>query len=57
MHALTVSSSSDELKDCSIINKFNPKYLACKATNFAKDSANYQKNEFSKANKKKTKNN
>ena len=48
MHALTISSISAELKDCSIINKLNPKYLACKTANFAKSSANYQKKEWSK---------
>jgi|TARA_B110000259_G_scaffold131814_1_gene148683 hypothetical protein len=43
MHVLTISSISAELNDCTIINKLNPKYLACKAANFAKNSANYQK--------------
>ena len=28
--------------------KLNPKYLACKASNFAKDTANYQNKEWSK---------
>ena len=48
MHTLTLSSISAELKDCSIYSKFNPKFLACKTANFAKDSVNYQKKVYSK---------
>jgi hypothetical protein len=55
MNALTMSSISAELKDCSKINKLNPKYLACKTANFTKSSANYQKKEWSKVNIKKDK--
>tara|TARA_Y100000389_G_C17253800_1_gene409489 strand:- start:262 stop:483 length:222 start_codon:yes stop_codon:yes gene_type:complete len=47
MHILTLNSYSAELKDCSIYNKLNPKYLACKAGNVIKDTANYQKKEWS----------
>ena len=46
MHILTLNSYSAELKDCSIYNKLNPKYLACKAGNVIKDTANYQKKEW-----------
>ena len=51
MHALTISSISAELKDCSVYSKFNPKFLACKAANFAKDTANYQKKIYKKKDK------
>jgi len=51
-HTLTLSSFSAELKDCSMHSKFNPKYLACKAGNFAKNTKNYQKKEWSKKDKK-----
>ena len=44
---LGLNSYSAELKDCSIYNKLNPKYLACKAGNVIKDTANYQKKEWS----------
>ena len=37
-----------ELDDCSKYNKLNPKYLACKAANFAKDAKNYQTEQWSK---------
>ena len=50
---LTTSSISSELKDCSIYNKFNPKYLVCKAGNFAKETKNYQSDEWSDAKDKK----
>lgn len=45
--ALTLNSYSAELKECSVYNKLNPKYLACKAANVIKDTANYQKKEWS----------
>ena len=48
MHTLTVGSISAEIKDCSVYSKFNPKFLACKTANFAKDSVNYQKKVYSK---------
>ena len=48
MHILTVSSISVELSDCSIYSKLNPKYVACKAGNFVKDTKNYQSKEWSK---------
>jgi|TARA_B110000967_G_scaffold58635_1_gene60109 outer membrane protein assembly factor BamE (lipoprotein component of BamABCDE complex) len=38
LHILTVSSISVELSDCSIYSKLNPKYVACKAGNFVKDT-------------------
>ena len=47
-HILTLSSYAAELKDCSVHSKLNPKYFACKAANFAKDSANYQNKEWTK---------
>ena len=47
IHILTFSSYAAELKDCSVYNKLNPKYLVCKTTNFAKDTANYQNKEWS----------
>ena len=52
IHILTLNSYADEMKDCSVISKFNPKYLACKAANFAKDTANYQKKAWSEEKKK-----
>ena len=45
---LTLSSYAAELKDCSIYKKFNPKYYACKTANAIKDTANYQKKEWTK---------
>ena len=33
--------------DCSIHSKLSPKYIACKAANFAKETANYQKKTWS----------
>ena len=47
IHTLTLNSYAAELKDCSKYSKLNPKYLACKATNVIKDTANYQKKEWS----------
>jgi len=44
--ALTLNSYSAELKDCSVYNKLNPKYLACKTANVINDTANYQKKEW-----------
>ncbi len=52
IHILTLSSYADELKDCSVYSKLNPKYLACKTANFAKDTANYQKKAWSDEKKK-----
>ncbi|MDC0396450.1 hypothetical protein OAM18_05620 [Candidatus Pelagibacter sp.] len=52
---LTLSSYAIELEDCSKYSKLNPKYLACKASNFAKDTANYQNKEWSKEKDKLTK--
>jgi hypothetical protein len=52
INILTLSSYSAELKDCSIYNKLNPKYLACKAGNVIKDTANYQKKVWSEEKKK-----
>ena len=52
---LTTSSISAELNDCSIYSKFNPKYLACKTGNFAKETKNYQSKEWSEATDKKKK--
>ena len=47
MYMLTLNAYAAELKDCSVYSKFNPKYLACKTANFAKDTANYQKKSWS----------
>ena len=47
IHILTLNTFAAELKDCSVYNKLNPKYLACKAANFAKDTVNYQNKEWS----------
>ena len=52
IHTLTINAYTAELKDCSKYSKFNPKYLACKATNFAKDAKNYQSQEWSNEKKK-----
>ena len=48
INILTLNSYAVELKDCSIYNKLNPKYLACKAANFAKDAKDYQSKTWSK---------
>mgnify|MGYP006154088385 FL=1 len=47
LQAITVNSFAAEIKDCSIYGKFNPKYLACKTANIAKDTVNYQKEQWS----------
>jgi len=56
-HTLTLNSYAAELKDCSIYSKFNPKLLTCKMGNIAKDTINYQEEQWSgkKEDKKKTK--
>ena len=51
LNLLTFNAYTDELKDCSVYSKLNPKYLACKAANFAKDAKNYQKKTWSKEKK------
>ena len=45
---LSLSSYAAELNDCSVYSKLNPKYIACKTANFAKETANYQKKSWSK---------
>ena len=45
---LTLNSYAIELEDCSKYSKLNPMYFTCKASNFAKDTANYQNKEWSK---------
>ena len=52
---LTLNSYSAELKDCSTYSKLNPKYLACKATNFGKNAMDYQKETWAKEKKNKKK--
>ena len=52
LHALTLNSNAAELKDCSIYSKFNPKYLACKTANLAKDTMNYQSEQWTGKKKK-----
>ena len=47
MQTLALNSYAAELNDCSKYSKFNPKYLACKTSNVIKDTANYQKKEWS----------
>tara|TARA_Y100000389_G_scaffold191053_1_gene216612 strand:- start:701 stop:904 length:204 start_codon:yes stop_codon:yes gene_type:complete len=47
LYTFTLNSYAAELKDCSVYNKLNPKYLACKAANVIKETTNYQKNEWS----------
>ena len=44
---ISLSSNAAELKDCSVYSKLNPKYLACKTANFAKDTKNYKKKKWS----------
>ena len=51
LNLLTFKAYTDELRDCSVYSKLNPKYLACKAANFAKDAKNYQKKTWSKEKK------
>jgi len=53
IHILTLNTYAAELKDCSVYSKLNPKYLACKAANFAKDAKNYQSETWSKEKKNK----
>jgi len=52
IYIFTLSSYAAELNDCSVYSKLNPKYLACKTTNFAKDTVNYQNKEWSEEKKK-----
>jgi len=52
IHILSLNSYAAELKDCSVYKKLNPKYLACKAANVVKNTANYQKKEWSEEKKK-----
>mgnify|MGYP006111441967 CR=1 FL=1 len=47
INSLTLNLYAAELKDCSKYSKLNPKYLACKTANVIKDTANYQKKEWS----------
>ena len=47
IYTLTSNSYSAELKDCSVYKKLNPKYLACKTANFAKDTKNFQSTKWS----------
>mgnify|MGYP001217697460 FL=1 len=44
---LTLNSNAAELKDCSVYSKFNPKYLACKTSNMAKNTMKYQREQWS----------
>ena len=54
IHMLTPNLYAAELKDCSVYNKLNPKYLACKTANFAKGTAIIKKNHGLKKKKKLT---
>ena len=45
---ITLNTYAAEIEDCSIYSKLNPKYLACKTANFAKNATNYQKKTWSK---------
>tara|TARA_B100001093_G_scaffold502570_1_gene555748 strand:+ start:1758 stop:1976 length:219 start_codon:yes stop_codon:yes gene_type:complete len=47
IHTLTLNTIANELKDCSVYSKLSPKYFTCKASNFAKETANYQKKSWS----------
>ena len=47
LNILTLNSYTAELKDCTKYSKLNPKYLACKATNLAKDTIKYQNEQWS----------
>ena len=49
IHLFTLSTYAHEHenKDCSVYNKLNPKYLSCKAANFAKNTVSYQKKSWS----------
>ena len=55
MHAFTLNSNAKELEDCSAYSKLNPKYLACKAKNIAKNTIKYQTEQWSEVNKNKNK--
>ena len=44
---LTLNTYAAELKDCSVYSKFNPKFLACKTANIAKDIKDYQSEQWS----------
>ena len=55
MHAFTLNSNAKELEDCSTYSKLNPKYLACKAKNIAKNTIKYQTEQWSEVNKNKNK--
>jgi hypothetical protein len=46
-HILTLSAYAVELEVCSTYSKLNPKYLSCKAANFAKKTKNYQSEQWS----------
>ena len=48
LNIIHINAYASELEDCSIYSKINPKYLACKAANFAKDAKNFQKKQWSK---------
>tara|TARA_B100001093_G_scaffold431156_1_gene427118 strand:- start:2598 stop:2804 length:207 start_codon:yes stop_codon:yes gene_type:complete len=54
LYLLPLNSYADELKDCSEYSKLNPKYLACKATNLAKNTIKYQNEQWSDSKKDKT---
>jgi len=43
----TLNSNANELEDCSKYSKLNPKYLACKAANLAKNTMKYQTEQWS----------
>tara|TARA_B100001063_G_scaffold43725_1_gene37448 strand:- start:949 stop:1155 length:207 start_codon:yes stop_codon:yes gene_type:complete len=49
---LTLNGYTAELKDCSIYSKLNPKYLVCKTANVAKNTINYQNEQWSGVKKK-----
>ena len=51
--ALSVDTYAAEIKDCSVYSKLNPKYLACKTANIAKNAINYQNEQWSSIKKKK----
>ena len=51
VHLLITNSFANELEDCSVYKKLTPKYLACKATNLAKNTMKYQTEQWSDSNK------
>ena len=53
LNSITLDSYASEPKDCSEYSKLNPKYLACKATNLAKDTIKYQNDQWSGSKKEK----